>query len=285
MGFVIVTGMSGAGKSRAMNAFEDLGYFCVDNLPPALLSKFSELCNRREEAITNIAVSVDVRGRTLFNSFSDAVNEFKIANIAFDILFIDANDKELFRRYKETRRKHPLLDECGGDLEKAIITERGILETAASAADFVIDTSYLSPAQERERIVDLFSENKSQDMRITCMSFGFKFGIPKEADIVFDVRCLPNPFYIDDLKHLTGCDAPVESYVMKFDESKIFLTHITDMLAFSMPLYKKEGKSQMVIAVGCTGGRHRSVVFAEKINDYLCENGYNSFAVHRDYKK
>lgn len=285
MGFVIVTGMSGAGKSRAMNAFEDLGYFCVDNLPPALLPKFSELCDRREETITNIAVSVDIRGRSLFNSFADVIEEFRAAQIKFSVLFIDANDKELFRRYKETRRKHPLIDECEGDLEKAIETERGILGSAITNADFVIDTSYLSPIQERERIVELFSENKSQDMRITCMSFGFKYGIPKEADIVFDVRCLPNPFYIDDMKYKTGCDSDVIEYVMKFDESINFLSHITGLLDFSMPLYKKEGKSQMVIAVGCTGGRHRSVVFAEKINEHLCVRGYNSFSVHRDYKK
>ena len=247
---VIVTGLSGAGKSRAVDALEDIGFFCVDNMPPKLIPTFVKL---------------------IFNS---------------KILFIDADNDVIMRRYQETRRKHPLADEFNTpSILEAIQKEREILLPARLQADYIVDTSNVTSSQFKERIAKLFLDNASSSLKIYSISFGFKYGIPKEADLVFDVRCLPNPFYIPELKEHTGLETPVRDFVMKFDQSKVLEKKLFDLLDFLLPLYRTEGKSQLTIAVGCTGGKHRSVVFAEAINKHILENGANSSVFHRDIKR
>lgn len=285
MEFVIVTGLSGAGKTRAMHSLEDIGFFCVDNLPPALIPVFYDLCVKSESLMGKVAVVTDTRGGELFKSFFTAMEALKHDQKEYRILFLDSSDAVLVRRFKETRRRHPLSEDLGGSLEQAVKLEREMLKPVKECADYVIDTSGVSPAQLKTRITELFLSNPTDSMTVHCISFGFKFGIPMEADLVFDVRCLPNPFYEEELRSQTGLDAPVRDYVMNTEETAGFVVRFTDMVDYLLPLYSKEGKSQLVIAVGCTGGHHRSVALAQHMCDYLTGKGVKSSVTHRDIQK
>ena len=285
MDFVIVTGLSGAGKSRAINALEDIGFYCVDNIPPKLIIKIAEFCIQSKGQIDKVAVVVDARGGALFHDLFDSMDELKKNDIAFEVLFLDCNDDVLIRRFKETRRKHPLLDTVKGEIEQAILVERELLKPIRAMATYTIDTSHLSAAQLKEQIVNIFLGNISGSILVNSVSFGFKYGLPLEADLVFDVRCLPNPFYIDNLRHKTGLDQEVRDYVMEFEQSQLLKDKLLDLIDFLLPQYVHEGKSQLVVAVGCTGGKHRSVTFAEIIAQHLSENGVRVNINHRDIQK
>ena len=276
MEFVVVTGLSGAGKTQAMHAMEDIGFFCVDNLPPALIPVFYDLCVKSEDIMGRVAVVTDTRGGELFKSFFTAMEALKHDKKPYKILFLDASDNVLVRRFKETRRKHPLSD---------VKLEREMLKPMRESSDYVIDTSLVSPAQLRSRIAQLFLNSAEDSLAVHCISFGFKYGVPMESDLVFDVRCLPNPFYDENLRPLTGLDAPVRDYVMEKEETKGFVARFTDMVDYLLPLYAKEGKSQLVIAVGCTGGHHRSVALAQYMHDHLVQKGVRASVTHRDMQK
>lgn len=285
MEFVIVTGLSGAGKTRAMHAMEDIGFFCVDNLPPALIPVFYDLCIKSEGLRNRVAVVTDTRGGELFKSFFTAMEALKRDKKPYKILFLDSSDAVLVRRFKETRRKHPLSDDLNGSLEQAVRLEREMLKPVKECSDYVIDTSGVSPAQLKTRISELFLNSPGDSLAVHCISFGFKFGIPMESDLVFDVRCLPNPFYDEELRPQTGLDAPVRDFVMEKEETAGFISRFTDMVDYLLPLYSKEGKSQLVIAVGCTGGHHRSVALAQYMCDYLGAKGVKTSVTHRDIQK
>lgn len=284
MQFVIVTGMSGSGKSTAVDVLEDLGYYCIDNIPPELISKFIELC-RTANKIEKAAFVVDVRGGDFFYSFQDAVQTLRTNELSLKILFLESEDAAIARRYKETRRKHPLIEAAGGDLKNAIRLERELLTSAKAMSDYYIDTSNYSTSEFRKRLFTIFEENDIEHMFIDVRSFGFKYGVFGEGDLVFDVRCLPNPFYIPKLKHKTGLDPEVSGYVMKFDESKDVYNKMADLIDYMIPLYEKEGKSQLVIGFGCTGGKHRSVTFAEMVGEHLRLEGHKVRISHRDIDK
>ncbi len=284
MEFVIVTGMSGAGKTQAMHAMEDIGFFCVDNLPPKLIPVFYDL-SLQSEMMGKVAVVTDARGGELFNSFFAATEALEKEGHSYKILFLDSKASVLVNRYKESRRRHPLATEMNTSLEDAVKLERETLRRIKEQADYVIDTSQMSSAQLKNKISKLFLSNSQDSLRVNCMSFGFKHGIPLEADLVFDVRCLPNPFYDAELRPMTGLDKPVYDYVMEKEETKGFVKRLEDMIDYLIPLYNQEGKSQLIIAIGCTGGQHRSVALAEYMNNHLIERGISSFATHRDMQK
>jgi RNase adapter protein RapZ len=284
MALIIITGLSGAGKSRALNSLEDLGFYCADNMPPALIPKFAELCLQTNGKINNVAIVTDVRGGALFSGLFDNLDELKRQGGDYKILFLDCDDGVLIRRYKETRRKHPLL-KPGGTIHDAITLEREMLRPARERADYIIDTSNLASAQLKERLTVLFCGDKMDSMLVNCISFGFKYGTPTEADLVFDVRCFPNPFYVDELKHLTGLDLPVKDYVFASDQTRHFVKMLYDMIDFLLPLYIKEGKSQLTVAIGCTGGRHRSVAIADALYRHELEKNVKVTVSHRDIQK
>lgn len=284
MRFVIVTGMSGAGKSTVLKFFEDMSFFCVDNLPPALIPKFAELCFEQDGEIDKVAMGIDIRGGKLFTDLFKTLSSLKQGGYDFEILFLDASDTTLIKRYKETRRTHPLSK--GGSIEEGIKKEREILQNVKKNATYIIDTSNILVRELKEQINHIFVDNKKfESLIITVGSFGFKYGIPIDSDLVFDVRFLPNPFYIQELKELTGNDAPVYDYVMSFEESNIFLDKLTDMIKFLIPQYIKEGKNQLVISIGCTGGKHRSVTLANALYKNLKEDGHSIILKHSDIEK
>jgi UPF0042 nucleotide-binding protein len=285
MDFIIVTGLSGAGKTRAINALEDIGFFCADNIPPKLIETFYEMSQQAQGSLSHVAVVTDIRGGDMFSSLFETLDRMKEGHKEYKILFLDANDYILVNRFKETRRKHPLSDNCLGSLEQAVKLERDVLRPVKERADYIIDTSYLSPAQLKERISSLFLGDASDALKIHCISFGFKFGMPTEADLVFDVRCLPNPFYVEGLKHLTGLDKPVQDYVMRSEETKGFVTRFFSLIDYMIPLYCNEGKSQLVIAIGCTGGHHRSVTLAQVLYEHLMEQNLRVSVNHRDIQR
>jgi RNase adapter protein RapZ len=285
MEFLIVTGLSGAGKTRAINALEDIGFYCADNIPPQLIPTFYELSRQAKGSLSRVAVVTDIRGGDMFSTLSETLDKMKEEDKEYKILFLDADEATLVRRFRETRRKHPLADNCLGSLEQAVSLEREALRQVRERADFIIDTSFLSPAQLKERVSSLFLGDASDALMIHCVSFGFKYGIPAEADLVFDVRCLPNPFYVEELKNLTGLDEAVREYVMKWDQTKGFITRFFSLIDYMMPLYCNEGKSQLVIAVGCTGGHHRSVTLAQLLYNHLVEKNLRSSVNHRDIQK
>ena len=285
MEFVIVTGLSGAGKSRAINALEDIGFYCVDNMPPKLLPKFSELCLQSRDMLSRVAIVIDARGGELFRDLFESLEELKQQGGDYKLLFLECNDQVLARRYKETRRQHPLAGENGGSVVAAIAQERALLKTARARTDYLIDTSLLSPAQLKERITALFLGDSHTGMVVQCMSFGFKYGYPAEADLVMDVRCLPNPFYVDTLKHKTGLDEDVRRFVLDRDETRGFQTRLYDLVDYLLPLYSEEGKSQLVIAIGCTGGKHRSVALTEELAKHIIAGGRRVMVNHRDIEK
>ncbi len=285
MELLIVTGLSGAGKSVAMNALEDIGFFCMDNIPANLLAKLIEFAQQGESTLQRVAVVLDIRGGKSTQEILSAMEELKKQQIPYRILFLDARNEVLERRYKETRRRHPISLLSDVPLEEAIRREREILEPLFEAADYKIDTSLTSTAQLKDRVLSLFVSNTAEAMALTIMSFGFKYGAPKEADIVFDVRCLPNPFYVPALKEKTGLDKEVSDYVLQFPEAQQLLQRLLDLLLFALPLYVKEGKSQLTIAIGCTGGKHRSITFAECIAAAARKEGYFPRVEHRDAQR
>lgn len=283
MEFIIVTGLSGSGKSRAVDALEDIGFFCVDNMPPSLIGKFHELCV--EEQMPKVAVVTDTRGGSLFAGMSNILTQMEEEHATYKILFFEASDEAIVKRYKETRRKHPLKGQFDDSLLASVQREREMLAPLRLRADYIIDTTNTSPAQLRERLASLFLGDSVLGMKVTCMSFGFKYGAATEADIVFDVRCLPNPFYVETLRPLTGRDKPVADYVLEKEETKGFVERMFSLIDYLVPLYANEGKSSLVIAVGCTGGKHRSVALAELLCTHLSEHGVNAGVLHRDIDK
>lgn len=285
MELIIVTGLSGAGKSRTVNALEDIGFFCVDNMPPKLISKFVEIGMQSKGEIERMAVVTDIRGGELFDGLFEELDLLRSKEFEYKLLFLTASDEVLIRRYKETRRKHPLVGTLCSSLEEAVKQERKIMSNARERADYILDTSLMSNAQLKERICKLFLDNIATGMMINCMSFGFKYGDPTYADLVFDVRCLPNPFYVDELKHKTGLNAEVKDYVMQSQDSTVLFDKIKDLIDFLLPLYLNEGKSQLTVAFGCTGGKHRSVTFAELLYQYLTDKGNKTSVNHRDINK
>lgn len=279
---VIITGMSGAGKTVAIQSFEDLGFFCIDNLPPALLPKFLELMKESENKMNKVAIVMDLRGREFFDSLNGALDNLaQTPWIEPKILFLDADDATLVRRYKETRRSHPLAP-LDRPLE-GIKQERTLLDELKGRAQ-ILDTSQLKPRELREKITVEFSTSHKQGFTVNIMSFGFKHGLPIDADLVFDVRFLPNPYYIEHMRPLTGLEDEVSTYVLKWGETKKFLEKVIDLLTFMLPHYKREGKSQLVIAIGCTGGQHRSVALTEYIAKHFSED-YLTQISHRDLEK
>ena len=285
MNLVIVTGLSGAGKSQAANALEDMGYYCVDNIPPAIIPAFVDLSKRESEGLSKLAIVTDMRGGSMFSDIEKVLAELKKSGIEYKILFLDAADDVLIRRYKENRRKHPLCDMEGLSLSDAVRLEREKLSSIHAAADFVIDTSLISSTQLKSILTETFLKSAQKGLRILCKSFGFKYGIDADADNVFDVRCLPNPYYVEELRNKTGLDSEVASYVLDNAQSQAFKNSVLSFADFSIPLYIKEGKSQLVISFGCTGGKHRSVTFAELMCKHLKEQGYNASVIHRDIDK
>ena len=282
MRFVVVTGMSGSGKSTALKMLEDTGFYCVDNLPVSLIEKFVDLISMPNSEINKVALGLDARAGQALAEADGVLTKLKEKGYDIEILFLEADAKVLIKRYKETRRVHPLA--ADGRVEDGIAKERRILEKLKKKADYVIDTTHLLTRELKEELDRIFIKDEEyNNLIITVMSFGFKHGIPADADLVFDVRFLPNPFYIDELKHQTGNDKPVQEYVMSFPESEIFLDKLTDMLGFLIPNYVKEGKYRLVIGIGCTGGKHRSVTLANALYDRMKDKGkYGIKIYHRD---
>ncbi|MGF7035812.1 UPF0042 nucleotide-binding protein [Paenibacillus mucilaginosus] len=282
---VIITGMSGAGKTIAVQSLEDLGFFCVDNLPPVLIPKFAELIEQSKGRIGKVALVIDLRGREFFTSLSESLRYLnENYTLTYEILFLDATDSVLVQRYKESRRKHPLAP-TGAPLE-GIQAERKLLEELKGLATQVIDTSNLKPVALKEKIASRFTNAEGSSISVNVISFGFKYGVPIDADLIFDVRFLPNPHYIDHLRPNTGQDPEVYEYVMKWNETQEFLAKLLDMLQFLVPQYKKEGKSQVVVGIGCTGGKHRSVAIAEYLGKMMGSSETETVRVsHRDSER
>ena len=282
MRFIIVTGLSGAGKTEATRSLEDMGYFCVDNLPPKLIPKFAEACVQSDGKINKVALVIDIRGGIFFDDLFESLIYLKENEFEYEILFLDASDEKLVKRFKESRRSHPLA--ANGRVITGINEERRKLREVKDRADIIIDTSKYEIRELREEMNKHYGDEKEPEkqLSVTVLSFGFKYGIPVDADLVFDVRFIPNPFYIPELKPYSGRDRAVRDYVLSKDETKGFLTRIEDMLKFLIPHYKKEGKRQLIIAIGCTGGRHRSVAIANAIEEALKQDGFNSAVEHRD---
>ncbi|MBE3575064.1 MAG: RNase adapter RapZ [Firmicutes bacterium] len=281
---VIITGLSGAGKTEAMHSFEDLGYFCVDNLPPALIPKFAELCRHSEGRVTHVALVSDIRGGSFFDALFAALGELEAAGFSYEILFLEAPDDVLVRRFKEARRRHPLAPE--GSILGAITAERQRLARLRQHATYIIDTGQLSGRELRVRIAQIFGMGlPGSRLGLTVVSFGFRYGLPMDADMVFDCRFLPNPYYVPELKHLTGQDEPVRQYVLRWPQTQQFLDKLLGLMDFLLPQFEREGKTEAVIAIGCTGGRHRSVTLAEVIADDLRRRGYHPGVLHRDMNR
>ena len=280
---VIVTGLSGAGKTQVMRSLEDIGYFCVDNLPPTLIPKFAEICSQSGGRVSRIALVVDIRGGEFFDMLVQVLEDMEKMGYMYEILFLEASDETLIRRYKETRRRHPMAPD--GRVSEGIALERDRLERIRGRANHIIDTSELSSAQLKEKVAALFAqESRKERMTITVVSFGFKHGIPLDADMVFDVRFLPNPFYVDSLRRRSGLEASVREYIWKWPITQQFLEKLQGLIDFLAPNFVKEGKSQLVIAIGCTGGMHRSVFIAEQIFTHLKGKGFKVNVEHRDIK-
>lgn len=285
MRFIIVTGLSGAGKSEATNALEDMGYFCVDNLPPKLIKKFAEVCKQSQGSIDKVALVMDIRGGIFFDDLFESLSELSREQFQYEILFLDTSDEVLVKRFKEKRRSHPLAP--GGRVITGIELERQKLREVKDKADVIIDTSKYAIKDLREEMARKFGDKEmpEKQMAITILSFGFKYGIPVDSDLVFDVRFIPNPFYIPELKPFSGNDEPVKNYVMDQIETQTFLEKANDMFEFLIPNYQKEGKRQLIISIGCTGGRHRSVSIANSIYETLHSNNHDVYVEHRDIKE
>lgn len=285
MRFVIVTGMSGAGKSTALKMLEDVGYFCVDNLPLLLIRKFAELTYKQSTDVNNIALGVDIRSGQALSELEHVLEDLVTGGFQYEILFLDASDSVLVKRYKETRRNHPLAGE--GRVDQGILKERKKLNFLKEQADYIIDTSQLLTRELKGELDKIFVKNEGfNNLFITVLSFGFKYGIPSDADLVFDVRFLPNPYYIEELRPRTGNEKEIQDYVMGFAVAGEFLNKLEDMIRFLIPNYIAEGKNQLVIAIGCTGGKHRSVTLSNRLFDRLTMNKeYGLKVEHRDIQK
>ena len=286
MRFVIVTGMSGAGKSTAMKMMEDMGFFCIDNLPIPLLDKLVDFATNFDTQMKNVAIGIDARSGENLDKVQDMLEILKSKDVQYEVLFLDAEDAVLVKRYKETRRSHPLAQ--GERVDKGIMRERQKMEFLKKEADYIIDTSRLLTRELKTELEKIFVQDEEfNSMYVTILSFGFKYGIPADADLVFDVRFLPNPYYIDELRPQSGNDKPVRDYVMNNDISKEFLKKLVDMVEFLIPNYVAEGKNQLVIAIGCTGGKHRSVTLANELYERLsvAEKEYGVRKEHRDIEK
>ena len=283
MEFLIVSGLSGAGKSTIMSILEDSGYFCVDNLPPVLIPKFAEVCLAGTGAYERVAMVCDIRAGENFDGLFEAMDALRTMEFRYKVVFVEADDEAIIKRYKETRRSHPLLEEMGG-LAKAVERERRLMEPVRRRADCVIDTTALPVRKLRGQVLDMFAPNRksANEMSVTVTSFGFKYGLPLEADLVFDVRFLPNPFYVAELRPRTGLDRPVADYVFANPAARELMDHLRGMMGFLLPHFVEEGKSALVIAVGCTGGRHRSVAVTHALTEYIQSLGYAAGETHRD---
>lgn len=281
---VIITGLSGAGKSTAMGFMEDIGYYCIDNMPPVLLGTFLELISKREE-YSRVAIVIDIRSTDNFSGIIAALDELENTGYDVKIVYLDIKIHVALKRYKLTRRKHPYADRFNGDIAQALAFEREAMAPLRSKADFVIDSSDLTGNQLRTRLTQILVGDDKDVMNIHVESFGFKHGIPSEADFVIDVRCLPNPYWVENLRSKTGLDKEVRDYVFSFDESRQLLDKLIDMLDFLNPLYIKEGKSQIVFAIGCTGGNHRSVAIAEALKEHFEKKWDNVSVNHRDINR
>jgi len=284
MEILILTGMSGAGKTQAANTFEDLGYYCVDNMPAVMISEFVNIYKRVPDKTQTVAFVIDVRGESEFDTLIKELEIIKSENKC-KLIFLDCDDEVVITRYKETRRIHPLTSIKNMPIREAIAKERELLAEAKQKSDFIIDTTKTTVYQLKERITEIAANSMTGGISVSCMSFGFKYGVPSEADLVFDVRCFPNPFYIERMRNQTGLDPEVAEYVTSHDETLEFIEKLKEMTSFLLPLYINEGRAHLIVAVGCTGGKHRSVCISEILKKYLSENNYSASAVHRDISK
>ena len=285
MEFLIITGLSGAGKSRAADVLEDLDYYCVDNLPVALMPRFAKLCLATRGRYEKVALVTDVRERDGFGELLSTLDELNDMECGVRILYMDADVRTLVRRYKESRRPHPLASH-GMSIEEAIHKEEELLAPIKQRADFVVNSSNLTLGMLQNRLFSIFAEGeKKRSIEVTVMSFGYKHGLPMDADLVFDARFLPNPYYVEELRPLRGLDRPVAEYVFSYQQTRTFMEKIEDLLDFLLPHYIEEGKLGLTIAIGCTGGHHRSVAIAWALNEHLCSKGINSININRDLDK
>ena len=283
MKFIIITGMSGAGKSQVVKALEDLGCYCVDNMPPELIPKFAEIYHRSAKPQDMAALVCDIRGGDLFRELDANLDQLSELGYDYEILFLEASEEVLLKRYKETRREHPL--SIGGRIMDGVRRERTLLNDIRKRATHIVDTSGMSTAQLKAHIASIYGGARDFSMTIHVVSFGFKYGIPLDADLVFDVRFLPNPFYIPELREHTGLETCVRDYVMDYAQSREFVKKLVDMMEYLIPHYEKEGKAQLVIGIGCTGGHHRSVTIAEELHKQLLRSGHHVLTSHRDIQK
>ena len=285
MDFLIITGLSGAGKSRAADVLEDLDYYCVDNMPLELMPRFAELCAATKGRYEKVALVTDVREKGGFERLPETVEKLKEIDCTCHILFMEADTETLVRRYKETRRRHPLQTR-GMSLEQAIEKERELMAPVRERADYLVSSNFLTLGMLQNRLFTLFAgTGKKRDIDVTVLSFGFKHGIPMDADLVFDTRFLPNPFYVDELRHLNGLDRPVFEFVFGYPQTRAFMEKLEEMVDFLLPYYIEEGKLSLTVAIGCTGGHHRSVAIASALNDYLTAKGVSSVNINRDIEK
>ena len=284
MRFLIITGMSGAGKTQVMHFLEDIGYYCIDNMPVAFLLPFAKMCNEESENFKNVGIVIDSRGRDDILEIEKTLNELKNNNLGYEILFLEANDNVIVKRYKETRRTHPLSPR--GSIEEGILLEREKLSFLRANASHILDTSQLLTKELKQSVINLYGESaKSDYFKVQVQSFGFKYGIPMDADLVFDVRFLPNPYYIPELKQHNGTESCVSDFVLSFEQANDFIKKLEDMLTMLIPNYIDEGKNELVIGIGCTGGKHRSVTIAVELFKLLQNNNIRTIIRHRDMLK
>jgi UPF0042 nucleotide-binding protein len=284
MRFLIVTGQSGAGKSRTASTLEDLGYYCVDNLPSELIEQFARVCLATTGRFERVALVSDVRGGQNFDGLLSSLDALDAMGCKYSIVYVEADTEAIIKRYKETRRSHPLSKD-GTPLEEAVEKEKQLLARVRAKADFIIDTTYLSTSHLRSELIRLFEDEPQRAMVVNILSFGFKYGLPLESDLVFDVRFLPNPYYIAELRPKTGLTPEVHDFVFSYKQTQDYLQKLEDLLAFSLPQYFEEGKTSLVISVGCTGGRHRSVAVAKELGEYVAKRGYPTVVNHRDISR
>ena len=282
MEFIVISGLSGAGKSQVASFMEDIGYFVVDNMPAPLIPKFAELCMAGQAKYDRVSIVSNIRGGQTFDGLFAALSDLEEMGCDYKILYVEASPETIIKRYKETRRLHPLARD-GRSLDEAVHRERTILEPVRDRAEYIVDTTALSTAKLRGEVLRLFgSGGPQQAMSVSVISFGFKYGIPIEADLVFDVRFLPNPYYIAELRHQTGLDKPVYDFIFGYQQTKDFMTYLERLIAFLLPQYVEEGKAALVIGVGCTGGQHRSVAVTRALADFIRQKGYDAAENHRD---
>jgi len=284
MEILILTGMSGAGKTHAANTLEDLGYYCVDNMPAVMISEFVNIYKRVPDNTQAVAFVIDVRGESEFDTLISQLDILKTENMC-RLIFLDCSDEVIITRQKENRRNHPLTSLKNLPIRDAVAKEREILDDIKQKSDFIIDTTKTTLQQLAERVKEIVRSSAESRISVNCMSFGFKYGVPSEADLVFDVRCFPNPFYISGMRTKTGLDSDVSEYVLSHEQTLGFIGKLKDIIAYLLPLYIGEGRANLIIAIGCTGGKHRSVCISEVLKKYLLEKNYNANSVHRDIGK